>query len=263
MDRSRVVVIDADREYRRQVSDYLRAHDFKIIEVDGFDTFYERVGDDSRAVVVMALGADLAQALGFLKFVGARYRCPVLVLSDADDETDRVLCLELGADDVILKTASLRELLARVRAATRRLGAEARRDALEPAPISASAARGWQFLSGRRELRAPNGTPVPLTSAEYNLLDVLVMNAGTPLSRDYLSRAVFGRTYNALDRGIDNLVTRLRRKLGDPARAAQVIKTARPIGYVFTGFAGPAQDARALPAGRARHDLPTREFADI
>jgi DNA-binding response OmpR family regulator len=77
---------------------------------------------------------------------------------------------------------------------------------------------------------------VPLTSAEFNLLNILVLNTGTPLDRDYLSRAVFGRVYSAMDRGIDNLVARLRRKLHDSARAPHMIKTARPIGYVFTGF---------------------------
>jgi len=163
---------------------------------------------------------------------------------------------------VILKSASLRELLARVRAAARRLGGDWRRDALEPAATPETGTRGWRFLPGRRELRAPDGQSVMLTSAEYNLLNVLVMNAGTPLSRDYLSRAVFGRTYSALDRSIDNLVARLRRKLGDPARAAQVIKTARPIGYVFTGFATPAHDTGPQSQGRTHHDVFTHAFAD-
>jgi two-component system OmpR family response regulator len=232
MDVPQVVLIDPDRAYRRLLADYLRAHDFNIIEVEGFDTFYTRVGDGCRAVIVMTLGADLAQGLAFLKFVATKYQCPILVRGDNDDETNRVICLELGADDTIRAGTSLREVLARVRAAVRRLQQRG------PGPAShlPPSVREWRFLAGRRELIAPGGTPVPLTSAEFNLLNILVLNTGTPLDRDYLSRAVFGRVYSAMDRSIDNLVARLRRKLHDSARAPHMIKTARPVGYVFTGF---------------------------
>jgi DNA-binding response OmpR family regulator len=235
-DATRIVLIDPDRGFRGRLADYLRLNDLSVIEVDGFDTFYQRVGDRRDMVILMTLGADLAQGLGFLKFVGAKYRCPVLVLSDHADETARVLSLELGADDTIGKGTSPREVLARVRAAVRRVD-HGRPDADVPARPR-EPAQGWRFLPGRRELIAPGGVRVPLTSAEYNLLNVMARNAGTPLDRDYLSRAVFGRVYSGMDRSVDNLVARLRRKLQDSARAPEVIKTARPIGYVFTGFPG-------------------------
>jgi DNA-binding response OmpR family regulator len=82
-----------------------------------------------------------------------------------------------------------------------------------------------------------------LTTAEFNLLDILVRNPGQPLDRDQMSRAVLGRPFNSLDRSIDNLVARLRRKLGDPARAPRMIKTTRAVGYVFTGFERPVTSA--------------------
>jgi DNA-binding response OmpR family regulator len=232
MDVPQVVLIEPDSVQRHQLCDYLRTHEFNIIEVAGFDTFYERVGDGRNAVILMTLGVDLAQGLAFLKFVATKYQCPILVRGGNDDETNRVICLELGADDYILKGTSPRETLARVRAAVRRLRYQAMGLTRGPAPSQ----QEWRFLAGRRELIAPDGMPVPLTSAEFNLLNILVLNTGTPLDRDYLSRAVFGRVYSAMDRGIDNLVARLRRKLNDSARAPHMIKTARPIGYVFTGF---------------------------
>lgn len=247
MDAPQIVLIEPDLVQRHQLRDYLRTHEFNIIEVESFDTFYQRVGDGRNAVIVMTLGADLAQGLAFLKFVATKYRCPILVRGGNDDETNRVICLELGADDYILQGTSLREMLARVRAAVRRL----QQQALGPLRGSAPSPPEWRFLAGRRELIAPDGMPVPLTSAEFNLLNILVLNTGTPLDRDYLSRAVFGRVYSAMDRGIDNLVARLRRKLNDSARAPHMIKTARPIGYVFTGFpkAGEIAPSAGLVAG--------------
>jgi hypothetical protein len=146
-----------------------------------------------------ALGADLAQGLGFLKFVATKYQCPILVRGDNDDETNRVICLELGADDTIRTGTSLREVLARVRAAVRRLWQQGSGPSPQPPP----SAREWRFLTGRRELIAPGGTPVPLTAAEFNLLNIPVLNTGIPLDRDYLSRAVFGRVYSAMNRSRD------------------------------------------------------------
>jgi DNA-binding response OmpR family regulator len=243
MDAPQVALIEPDSVQRHQLCEYLRTHEFNIIEVESFDTFYRRVGDDG-AVILMTLGADLAQGLAFLKFVATKYRCPILVRGGNDDETNRVICLELGADDYILQGTSPREVLARVRAAVRRL----RHQAVGPLRSPEPSPREWRFLAVRRELIAPDGMPVLLTSAEFNLLNILVLNTGTPLDRDYLSRAVFGRIYSAMDRGIDNLVARLRRKLNDSARAPHMIKTARPIGYVFTGF---PKMGDCLPAAEA------------
>lgn len=230
MDVPHVVLIDPDRAYRRRLADYLRTHDVNIIEVESLDTFYTRVGESRRAVILMALGAELAQGLAFLKFVATKYQCPILVRGDNDDEINRVICLEPRADDTIRTGTSLREVLVRVRAAVRRLRQQGSGLSPQPPP----SAREWRFLAGRRELIAPGGPPVPLTSAEFNLLNIRVLNTGTPLDRDYLSRAVFGRVYSAIDRSIDNLVARLRRKLHNSARAPHMIKTARPI----CGWAG-------------------------
>jgi len=97
-----------------------------------------------------------------------------------------VICLERGADDTIRTGTSLREVLARVRAAVRRLWQQGSGPSPQPPP----SAREWRFLTGRRELIAPGGTPVPLTAAEFNLLNIPVLNTGIPLDRDYLSGGV-------------------------------------------------------------------------
>lgn len=249
VDSKLVVLIDPDHGFRTGLADYLRSNGLPVIEVEAFDMFTQRVGDHCDAVIVMALGADLARGLGFLKFVGAKYRCPLLVLDERADDTTGVVSLELGADDYIAKSTRPREMLARVRAAIRRID-HGTPDAGAPT-LPAASAQGWRFLPGQRDLIAPGGVRVVLTSAEFNLLHVMVRNAGTPLDRDYLSRAVFGRVHSEMDRSVDNLVARLRRKLNDSARTPHIIKTARPIGYVFTGFPGTREGGPAGDAGRA------------
>jgi DNA-binding response OmpR family regulator len=236
MVRPRVILLEAETEYRRHLADYLREHGFDVHEVEDFDTLYDHMRDTGRAIFVLNISADFSRGLDFLKLIAERHKCSALVLSDGSDEVDRIVCLELGADDFIQKATSLREILARARAAIRRLQAgDGKDDVLEHLSMDQSARR-WRFLPGQRELIGPDGEGVPLTSAEFNLLNVLAQHTGTPLSRDYLSRAVFGRAYNIMDRSIDNLVARLRRKLKDSARSPHMIKTARPVGYVFTGF---------------------------
>jgi two-component system OmpR family response regulator len=239
MESPSIVLVEGDAAYRRQLSAYLQANDLKLIEFDNFDTLNDQIDQHDRSVFLANLGSDPAQSLDFLKFVGARHRCPILVLSDTDDQTDRIVCLEQGADDYIVKTTPVREILARVRAAARRLASAPPANPPRPPEVSEQPIGTWRFSPAQRELVAPAGELVALTTAEFNLLDVLARNVGTPLNRDYLSRAVFGRVFSATDRSIDNLIARLRRKLGDPARAPRMIKTARPVGYVFTGFADP------------------------
>ena len=239
MESPSIVLVEGDTVYRRQLSAYLQANELKLVEFDSFDTLSDHIDEHERSVFLANLGGDPAGSLDFLRFVGARHKCPILVLSDTDDETDRIVCLEQGADDYIVKTTPAREILARVRAAARRLSAAPHANPLRPPDALEPPASTWRFSHARRELVAPDGGQVALTTAEFNLLDVLARNAGTPLSRAYLSRAVFGRVFGAADRSIDNLVARLRRKLGDPARAPRMIKTARPVGYVFTGFTDP------------------------
>lgn len=246
MDKPYVVVIEADQGYRHQLSAYLRANGCFVSEIDDFDTLRDRLCTPEGAIFLVNLASARARGFDLLASAEMTQKCSVLVLSDGGDEIDRVLCLELGADDYIEKSMGQREILARIRAANRRL----RTDMPDAGQTGMDAA--WRFVPGRRELSAPDGNAVPLTTAEFNLLHVLAQNAGTPLGREYLSRAVFCRAYKAMDRSIDNLVARLRRKLREPNRAPRMIKTARPFGYVFTGFASaPSRSERGIgmPAG--------------
>jgi len=236
----KVLLIDDDRTYRAELSRYVRSNGFDCLEFGSFAAAAELVeAAGGLFVVVPELTVGFRHLFDCIARIGRGPGVSVLVLSRHWEDTDKIVALELGADDFIPKTADRREILARIRAAVRRLLARqsvARQAEFGTLRGTGGAAGSWRFRRVRRELTDPESRPVPLTAAEFSLLDVFVENTGRPLSRDELSAAVLGRRRGAGDRGIDNLVAKLRRKLRDPARSGRMIKTARPVGYVFTGF---------------------------
>jgi two-component system OmpR family response regulator len=158
---------------------------------------------------------------------------PIIMLTAMGDETDRIVGLEMGADDYLAKPFNPRELLARVRAILRRAGAPA------PAASSAAAAKrlrfaGWSLDLGRRRLEAPDGVIVDLTSGEYDLLMAFAERPQRVLSRNQLLDLARGRDAAPFDRSIDVQVSRIRRKLESDPKSPSMIVTVRGDGYMFT-----------------------------
>jgi two-component system phosphate regulon response regulator OmpR len=158
---------------------------------------------------------------------------PINMLTDRDDVTDRVVGLEVGADDYIAKPFHLREVLARVRSILRRQEL-ASRAALVPEGQSFQF-EGWRLDVGRRALLDPNGAEVVLTSGEFDMLVALVQHAGKVMSRDRLMDLTRGRERSPIDRTVDSQIARLRKKLETSTDAPHLIKTVRGVGYVFIG----------------------------
>ncbi len=149
---------------------------------------------------------------------------PVLFLTGNRSEADRVIGLELGADDFLLKPIAAREMVARVRAHLRR--------SLRPPPKSVAA---WRMVTAERRVCRPDGSTVPLTSAEFDLLAHLAAAPGSPIDRETLTRQVLHRPIGIDDRSLDKLVHQIRRKMGRSG-AGEVIASVRNLGYVFKGF---------------------------
>lgn len=147
---------------------------------------------------------------------------PILFLTANRNEADRVIGLELGADDFLLKPIPGRELVARVRAHLRRV---------TRLPTTGA----WRIQEAERRLLRPDGSVVPLTAAEFTLLALMAARPGTPIDRDTLTREVLRRPYRVEDRSLDNLVHQIRRKLGRRG-AGEVISAVRNQGYAFSGF---------------------------
>jgi DNA-binding response OmpR family regulator len=261
-----VLLIDDDSGFRTELSRYVRSNGFDTLESDSFAAAAEFVqAYDGVCVVVPELTVGSRHLFDYLAEIKRGPHAAVLVLSSRREKTEKIIALELGADDFIAKTADQREILARIRAAARRLLArqcsEGQPEAVAPHAVAA-AAGSWRFLRTRRELIDPDGLPVRLTTAEFSLLDAFVASTGRPLSRDHLTAVALGRHSYANDRGIDNLVAKLRRKLRDSARLGRMIKTARPGGYVFTGFStAAAARGVAPPQHQCRHLTKSRHAA--
>jgi DNA-binding response OmpR family regulator len=173
---------------------------------------------------------DTVPQIGSLRALTAS---PILVLTGNRVESDRIVALEIGADDFVLKPVSGRELVARIRAHLRRAQAAAPRPAAPPPP-PVIANGGWQLALTQRELRRPDGTLVPLTAAEFDLLAVLAEAPGRPIDRDTLSQRVLRRPWRPDDRALDNLVMLMRKKVGPSGD--RMIAAIRGQGYAFTGF---------------------------
>ena len=181
---------------------------------------------------VMLLDLWLGTENGFdvLRRVRQAKPTPCIMVTAQDEVTDKIVGLELGADDYLIKPVNLRELLARIRALIRRSGPQG------GTPGSESGDAAWKFDATRRSLNAPDGSHVPLTTAECDLLIELVSKEGLPQTRDDLCRRVFNREWSPYDRSLDGIIVKLRRKLEPNPDDPLVIKTVRGRGYVFTGF---------------------------
>jgi DNA-binding response OmpR family regulator len=225
----RVLVIDDDRKLCRLIGDYLKPMGYEVTAVHtGTEGAEQAVTGTWHAVLldVMLPGAD-----GFevLKKIRHKSSVPVLMLTARGDEADRIVGLEIGADDYLPKTFSTRELLARLRAVTRRGTA---------APAQEKAAHS-EFIAGTLRVNTASRVavlddqPLTLTPVEFDLLASLIAAKGRVKTRDALLDEIRDRNYEVFDRSIDVHISALRKKLGDDPKTPRFIRTVRAIGYIL------------------------------
>jgi two-component system, OmpR family, response regulator len=227
-----IVVVEDDHVMRRMVVDYLEEHNIRALSASGRQEVVRNFAEGEPDLVILDLRLDQEDGLDLLREVRTRSDVPVIITTgDRRDEIDRVVGLELGADDYITKPFSLRELLARIRAVLRRQ--EAGRAAFQREPERGRCRfAGWQLDRRIRRLIDPGGGQVALTKGEYALLTAFLDAPQRPLSREQLLQAT--RVHEDIfDRSIDVQILRLRRKLEPDPSAPQIIQTERGVGYVF------------------------------
>lgn len=230
-----ILVVDDDRDIRQMVGDYLRRNGLRVsLAADGREMRATLDTSDVDLVVldVMMPGEDGLSLCRNLR-AGKHRALTVVLLTARDDETDRIVGLEMGADDYVTKPFSSRELLARINAVIRRARM------LPPNLQVSEASRwirfgDWRLDTTARHLLDAQGTAYPLSGAEFRLLRVFIDHPQRVLSRDQLLNLTQGRDAEVFDRSIDLLVSRLRQRLGDGAREQTYIKTVRSEGYVFS-----------------------------
>jgi DNA-binding response OmpR family regulator len=192
---------------------------------------------ESVHLVTLDLNLGGENGLELARQVRARCNVPIVMITGKGDTIDRVVGLELGADDYIAKPFHVREVLARARAVLRRYdGAVVAPDAGATAPENECLAfETWSLDMTRRELRSDDGRVQELTTAEYNMLELFVRRPSRVLSRDNIMDLLKGHEWSPLDRSIDALIVRLRRKVEADPESPRLIKTVRGVGYVFAG----------------------------
>jgi two-component system OmpR family response regulator len=230
-----LLVVDDDREIRDLLTRFLRQHGFRVTAAADGRRMHEALADGRFDLVVLDLMLPGEDGLSLCRRLRAESDLPVIMLTAMGEETDRIVGLELGADDYLAKPFNPRELLARIRAVLRRP-----RGAAGPGTGAAGeeagavlAFDGWRLDVGRRELRRADGTLVTLTAGEFDLLLALAERPGRVLSRDQLLDLTRGREAQPFDRSVDVQLSRLRRKIEDDPREPRLIKTVRGGGYVF------------------------------
>ena len=228
-----ILIIDDDAELCELVTEYLEDEGFDVDSVHDGVTGVERcfaVEPDLVILDVMLPGLGGFAVLGRIREAS---RVPVIMLTARGEEVDRIVGLEMGADDYLPKPFNPRELVARIRAIFRRTAGAA-----EPGSAPATISVGdLEMDIGARQVRCSTGE-VDLTGAEFAVLETLARAAGTVVSRDELSRQALGRRASAFDRSLDVHLSNLRRKLGPQPDGGDRIKTVRGVGYLYVKPSG-------------------------
>ena len=227
MDRAPLLLIDDDDELCELLAEYLGREGFRIEVAHDGERGLARACSGEHALVVLDVMLPGANGLDVLRALRARSAVPVLMLTARGDDVDRIVGLELGADDYLAKPFNPRELAARIRAVQRRT--------LAARPRHVSETLAIDDVSVQLDARVVRvgGREVALTSAELALLELLLRSAGRAVSRDELSERVLGRAFSPLDRSIDVHASNLRRKLGPSAAGRDRIRAVRGEGYAY------------------------------
>jgi two-component system OmpR family response regulator len=226
-----ILVVEDDRETRALIARYLRTNACHVsVAADGREM--DRHLADSRVdLIVLDVMLPGEDGLSLCRRIRATSQLPIIMLTARSEDLDRIVGLEMGADDYLGKPFNPRELLARINAVLRRQAAQSTGTS---DGATALTFLGWHVDLRLRELRNPDSARVALTSAEFDLLQAFCERPGRVLSRDNLLDLTQGRASGSFERSIDVLVSRLRRKLAHPTQDADIIKTVRSGGYLFT-----------------------------
>jgi len=232
----RVLVIDDDEKLTELLTEYLGGFGFTVRAAAHPEEGLRALRADPPDLVVLDLMLPGMDGLAVCRKIRETSRVPIVMLTARGDVTDRILGLELGADDYLPKPFEPRELVARIQAVLRRGALQEAEESVRVGALEVSWASCSASLDGR---------PLALTTAEFALLGLLVRNRGRVLTRERILDETRGVDWEAYDRSIDILVSRLRQKLGDDARHPRFIRTVRGTGYRFIGGAGASGESGA------------------
>ena len=223
MSNIRVLIVDDDERLTELLTEYLGRFGYTVRAAKHPEVGLRSLKADPPDVVILDVMLPDLDGLAVCRKIRETSRVPVIMLTARGDVADRIVGLELGADDYLPKPFEPRELVARMQAVMRR-GAAAEPDVARAGPVSVN----WTTRAAHVD-----GRTLPLTTAEFELLGFLVRNRGRVLSRERIIEGTRGINWEAFDRSVDVLISRLRQKLGDDAKRSMFIRTVRGVGYSF------------------------------
>lgn len=226
----RILIVDDDPAFSSMIAEYLRDRGHNPVTVEDGEGMREEMENGNVDLVLLDLVLPKEDGVALTQYIRSNSSVGIIILSGKGDMADRVLTLELGADDYLQKPFELRELSARINSLSRRLS----RDEEKPAETVTSASfADWKLDFIHRRLTSPGGEDVSLTTSEFALLEVFVKNGNRQMSRAELVQAVRGREMKGYDRTIDIHVSRLRKKIEPAKNQPQFIQTVHGGGYMF------------------------------
>ncbi|MDP9964473.1 DNA-binding response OmpR family regulator [Variovorax beijingensis] len=236
-----IAVLDDEIDITQLLANYLQSHGFRVTQLHDGRSLMTLMDSDPADLVLLDLGLPGEDGFSIARRMRENWRCGLVIVTGRGDAVDKVVGLEVGADDYVTKPFDLRELVARVKAVLRRLAPDEAPAAGVPAPAApaglASTDRlrfaGWQLDLAARSLTNPQGQSVALTGGEFDLLSAFARHPGRVLSRDFLLEQTRGREAAPFDRTIDVQVGRLRKKIEADPDDPQIVKSVRGAGYIL------------------------------
>jgi two-component system phosphate regulon response regulator OmpR len=230
-----ILIVDDDPTVREMLRDYLTGHGYAVLEAVDAASLRALLVDHAPHVLLLDVHLPGEDGLSLARYVREHFDIGIIMVSGAGETLDRIVGLEVGADDYVAKPFDPRELLARIKSVLRRYQRPAATAVAAPEPlVNRRIALGACCLDlDSQRLSGPDGTNIPVTNAEFELLKVFVERPNRPLTRDQILSLTQNREWDPLDRSIDIRIARLRRKLEPDANKPQLIKTVRGVGYML------------------------------
>ena len=235
-----IAIVDDEPDITLLLGNYLQGHGYRVTQLHRGRALMELMPVDPPAIVLLDLGLPGEDGFAIARQLREHWHCGLVIVTGRGDAVDKVVGLEMGADDYVTKPFDLRELLARIKAVLRRVVPVEATASSAPADVDTAAPlrrslhfAGWQLDTAARRLTSPAGQDVALSAGEFDLLCALAEHAGRVLSRDFLLEHTRGREAGPFDRTIDVQVGRLRKKLEADVDDPQIIKSVRGAGYIL------------------------------
>lgn len=234
MDHPKILLVDDEESLREPLAEYLEKQSFIVDQASDASKARSQLKNQVYDIILLDIMMPGEDGLSFCRYVREHTDIPVIFISAKTEETERIIGLELGADDYVTKPFSPRELVARIKVILRRSGGTEQTNTKSKSGKTIEFS-GWVLRTDQRSLQAENSVNTSLSTGEYELLLALLERAGQVLNRDQLLDITQGREAGVFDRSVDNQVSRLRRKIEIDPKNPQIIKTVWGGGYVLAG----------------------------